>query len=90
MFFALGLYLHTVTETKLIVDTSRGETLRINVVVVDYCFLPLDHYLKSNVSFLQFDMTFPALACSILSVDAMDISGEFHLDVVSLNPHFFF
>lgn len=31
---------------------------------------------------LQFDMTFPALACSILSVDAMDISGELHLDVV--------
>lgn len=30
----------------------------------------------------QFDMTFPALACSILSVDAMDISGELHLDVV--------
>lgn len=26
-----GLYLHTVTETKLVVDTSRGETLRINV-----------------------------------------------------------
>lgn len=30
----------------------------------------------------QFDMNFPALACSILSVDAMDISGELHLDVV--------
>ncbi|RVW56270.1 hypothetical protein CK203_096989 [Vitis vinifera] len=25
-----GLYLHAVTETKLVVDTSRGETLRIN------------------------------------------------------------
>ncbi|OMO94286.1 hypothetical protein COLO4_16433 [Corchorus olitorius] len=52
------LYLHAVTETKLVVDTSRGETLRIN-----------------------FDVTFPALACSILSLDAMDISGEQHLDV---------
>ncbi|CAF2224509.1 unnamed protein product [Brassica napus] len=59
LFFSeLRLYLHSVTETKLVVDTSRGETLRIN-----------------------FDMTFPALACSILSVDAMDISGELHLDV---------
>lgn len=54
----LRLYLHAVTETKLVVDTSRGETLRIN-----------------------FDITFPALPCSILSVDAMDISGEQHLDI---------
>ncbi|XP_022894461.1 endoplasmic reticulum-Golgi intermediate compartment protein 3-like [Olea europaea var. sylvestris] len=54
----LRLYLHAVTETKLVVDTSRGERLRIN-----------------------FDVTFPALPCSILSVDAMDISGEQHLDV---------
>ncbi|KAE8669125.1 Detected protein of confused Function [Hibiscus syriacus] len=46
------------TETKLVVDTSKGETLRIN-----------------------FDITFPHLACSILSVDAMDVSGEQHLDV---------
>ncbi|MBA0815722.1 hypothetical protein Gohar_000475 [Gossypium harknessii] len=52
------MYLHTVTETKLLVDTSRGETLRIN-----------------------FDVTFPAIPCSILSVDAMDISGEQHLDI---------
>ncbi|KAJ1411368.1 Endoplasmic reticulum vesicle transporter, C-terminal [Sesbania bispinosa] len=60
LFFSeLRLYLHAVTETKLIVDTSRGETLRIN-----------------------FDVTFPALPCSILSLDAMDISGEQHLDVI--------
>ncbi|KAH7531127.1 hypothetical protein JRO89_XSUnG0017100 [Xanthoceras sorbifolium] len=59
LFFSeLRLYLHAVTETKLVVDTSRGETLRIN-----------------------FDVTFPALPCSILSLDAMDISGEQHLDV---------
>ncbi|KAL3830447.1 hypothetical protein ACJIZ3_019249 [Penstemon smallii] len=54
----LRLYLHAITETKLVVDTSRGERLRIN-----------------------FDVTFPALPCSILSLDAMDISGEQHLDV---------
>ncbi|KAK8476257.1 hypothetical protein V6N11_017817 [Hibiscus sabdariffa] len=59
LFFSeLRLYLHAVTETKLVVDTARGETLRIN-----------------------FDITFPALSCSILSVDAMDVSGEQHLDV---------
>ena len=28
-----GLYLHAVTESKLVVDTSRGETLRINVML---------------------------------------------------------
>ncbi|XP_042480663.1 endoplasmic reticulum-Golgi intermediate compartment protein 3-like [Macadamia integrifolia] len=54
----LRIYLHTVKETKLTVDTSRGETLRIN-----------------------FDVTFPSLACSLLSVDAMDISGEQHYDI---------
>nr|GEW96836.1 endoplasmic reticulum-Golgi intermediate compartment protein 3 [Tanacetum cinerariifolium] len=54
----IGLYLHSVTETKLIVDTSRGERLRIN-----------------------FDIVFPALPCSLLSLDAMDISGEEHLDI---------
>lgn len=59
LFFSeLSLFLNPVTESELIVDTSRGETLQIN-----------------------FDVTFPALACSILSLDAMDISGEQHLDV---------
>ncbi|KAG8493951.1 hypothetical protein CXB51_011279 [Gossypium anomalum] len=59
LFFSeIRLYLHPVVETKLVVDTSRGETLRIN-----------------------FDVTFPAIACSILSLDAIDISGEQHLDV---------
>ncbi|XP_026429545.1 endoplasmic reticulum-Golgi intermediate compartment protein 3-like [Papaver somniferum] len=54
----LRLYINSMTHTELVVDTSRGETLRIN-----------------------FDVTFPALPCSILSLDAMDISGEQHLDV---------
>ncbi|XP_076945114.1 uncharacterized protein LOC143616038 [Bidens hawaiensis] len=59
LFFSeLGLYLHTVTETKLVVDTSRGEKLHIN-----------------------FDITFPAVSCTLLSLDAMDISGEQHLDI---------
>lgn len=59
LFFSeLRLYLHTVTETKLVVDTSRGGTLRIN-----------------------FDVTFPAVPCSVLTLDAMDISGEQHHDI---------
>lgn len=31
----------------------------------------------------QFDVEFPRMPCSWLSLDAMDISGEMHLDVVS-------
>ncbi|CAN1236309.1 Endoplasmic reticulum-Golgi intermediate compartment protein 3 [Linum grandiflorum] len=69
----LRLYLHTVTETKLVVDTSRGETLRINVTYF---------FKKRTFSYSElFDVSFPALPCSILSIDAMDISGEQHLDV---------
>ena len=34
--------------------------------------------------YFQFDVTFPALPCSLLSLDAMDISGEQHLDVVRM------
>uniref|UniRef100_A0A7I4BX55 Endoplasmic reticulum vesicle transporter C-terminal domain-containing protein n=1 Tax=Physcomitrium patens TaxID=3218 RepID=A0A7I4BX55_PHYPA len=30
---------------------------------------------------INLDVTFPALACSVVSLDAMDISGEAHLDV---------
>lgn len=52
------LYLHTVTDTKLLVDTSRGGKLRIN-----------------------FDVTFPAIPCTLLSLDAMDISGEQHRNI---------
>ncbi|KVI07262.1 Endoplasmic reticulum vesicle transporter, C-terminal [Cynara cardunculus var. scolymus] len=72
LFFSeLRLYLHSVTETKLIVDTSRGERLRINVVAFSFLY-----------SFsIMFDIIFPALPCSILSLDAMDISGEQHLDI---------
>jgi hypothetical protein len=36
-FIFAGLYLHAVTETKLVVDTSRGETLRINVMFFSMC-----------------------------------------------------
>ncbi len=32
----------------------------------------------------QVDVTFPRMPCSWLSLDAMDVSGELHLDVVRL------
>ena len=32
---------------------------------------------------LQLDVTFPRMGCAIMSLDAMDISGDQHLDVVS-------
>lgn len=53
-----SLYLYSGTETKLVVDTSRGERLRVN-----------------------FDVTFPSIACSLIAVDTMDISGEQHYDI---------
>jgi len=51
-------YLHTDVQPELIVDTTRGEKLRINM-----------------------DIVFHNIPCAYLSVDAMDISGEHHLDV---------
>lgn len=54
----ISLYLYSGTETKLIVDTSRGERFHVN-----------------------FDITFPHLACSLIAVDTVDISGEQHFDI---------
>lgn len=51
-------YLQIETTPQLLVDTTRGEKLRIN-----------------------FDVTFPRLPCSLVSVDSMDISGEHQLEV---------
>jgi len=51
-------YFYSSTETKLVVDTSRGERLRVN-----------------------FDITFPSIPCTLLSVDTTDISGEQHHDI---------
>ncbi|XP_066380960.1 uncharacterized protein [Miscanthus floridulus] len=59
LFFSeIRLYLYSATESKLTVDTSRGERLHIN-----------------------FDVTFPALPCSLVAVDTMDVSGEQHYDI---------
>ena len=35
---------------------------------------------------VQFDITFPGLPCEWISLDAMDISGDMHLDVVRTHP----
>lgn len=48
--------------------------------------IPLIHGLLDCVPFclkVQFDVTFPAVPCSVLTLDAMDISGEQHHDIVS-------
>jgi hypothetical protein len=92
VFILKGLYLHKVTETKLLVDTSRGQSLRINVQFLFFFFMYLIPFLfilkkkffvMMNIYiYMQFDVTFPAIRCSLLSVDAIDISGEQHLDIV--------
>ena len=42
----------------------------------------LDLFMPYICLKVQFDVTFPAVPCSLLSLDAMDISGEQHLDIV--------
>lgn len=86
-FLNAGLYLHTVTETKLVVDTSRGEKLHINVKITLIMLSVFDSFEPPVIfftSYFQFDITFPAVSCTLLSLDAMDISGEQHLDIVCL------
>jgi hypothetical protein len=34
------------------------------------------------ISILQFDISFPSIPCTLLSVDTTDISGEKHHDIV--------
>jgi len=59
LFFSeLSLYLQVETHDHLLVDTTRGEKMRIN-----------------------FDVEFPHIPCSLLSLDAMDVSGSHQLDV---------
>ena len=91
-----GLFLHPTTSNELSVDTTRGETLQINVshpvftlspLIATFTHSPLIAFVTywAVVPSVQMDVTFPNLACSVLSLDAMDISGEQHLDVVMWN-----
>ncbi|RWV91103.1 hypothetical protein GW17_00046639 [Ensete ventricosum] len=68
------LFLYSATETKLIVDTSRGERLHVNVSIE-----PTLQLIGGTLLF--FDITFPSLPCTLLSVDTVDISGEQHYDI---------
>jgi hypothetical protein len=38
--------------------------------------------LFNALAVLQFDITFPSIPCTLLSVDTKDISGEQHHDIV--------
>ena len=102
-----GSYFYSATETKLVVDTSRGERLRVNVssflpinlsvgyllYFYSFCFKETDTYIVvwqcltsvfcNTNSNLQFDITFPSIPCTLLSIDTTDISGEQHHDIVS-------
>lgn len=51
---------------------------------MDWLFREVIDFFVVLMVKVQFDVTFPALACSVLSIDAMDISGEQHLDVVCI------
>jgi hypothetical protein len=44
VFILKGLYLHKVTETKLLVDTSRGQSLRITVQFLFFFFNVFDSF----------------------------------------------
>jgi len=46
----------------------------------------VDHLSMSVASWLQFDISFFGLPCEWISLDAMDISGDMHLDVASPLP----
>jgi endoplasmic reticulum-Golgi intermediate compartment protein 3 len=96
LFFSeLGIYVKVRTVNELLVDTSRGETLQIHVRFPCSIFIfnlsslkkspPLTFFLivcrHFHTLILQFDVTFPKIPCSWISVDAMDISGDTHLDV---------
>ncbi|KAF6021499.1 ERGIC3 [Bugula neritina] len=56
----LNYFLSVDVDQELIVDTMRGQKMKIYV-----------------------DITFPKIGCSLLSMDAMDVSGESQIDVIS-------
>lgn len=86
-----GLFLSIKTMHELNVDTSRGETIQIHVrsfrrslkstrnarVIALLTFIA-DRFRMGT----QINITFPHMPCVIMSLDAMDVSGEAHLDVI--------
>ncbi|KAI8003895.1 hypothetical protein LOK49_LG08G00197 [Camellia lanceoleosa] len=57
----------------------KGPTENEQIDVQGDIFMDIVEFITET--WPDFDVTFPALPCSILSLDAMDISGEQHLDV---------
>jgi hypothetical protein len=55
--------------------------LSIGCLLYFYSFCLTSVFCNGN-SNLQFDITFPSIPCTLLSVDTMDISGEQHHDIV--------
>ncbi|KAK4378604.1 hypothetical protein RND71_000466 [Anisodus tanguticus] len=55
--------------------TSEKSAVKFDFTVI------LDMDLMYLLFFKQFDITFPAVPCSLLSLDARDISGEEHFDI---------
>lgn len=60
----------------------RNSILQKNLPVKFDFSVVIDVDLMYLLFFKQFDITFPAVPCSLLSLDARDISGEEHFDIV--------
>ncbi|KAJ1487353.1 endoplasmic reticulum-golgi intermediate compartment-domain-containing protein [Baffinella frigidus] len=57
------------SETSLFMKTQTKHEMEVDVV-------------RGGLLKINFDITFTRLPCSVLSLDAMDVSGEHELDVV--------
>eukprot|EP00245_Coleochaete_scutata_P005348 TRINITY_DN18829_c0_g1_i1.p1 TRINITY_DN18829_c0_g1~~TRINITY_DN18829_c0_g1_i1.p1 ORF type:complete len:387 (-),score=74.58 TRINITY_DN18829_c0_g1_i1:407-1567(-) len=57
------------TELRIFLHVNRTNELSVDTS-------------KGEVLQINLDVTFPKIACSVISLDAMDISGDQHLDVV--------
>ncbi|KAK4390151.1 Endoplasmic reticulum-Golgi intermediate compartment protein 3 [Sesamum angolense] len=68
----------TLASSIVMFSCSSLNSVRISILRET---LNTKHGIQIQFVIVKFDVTFPALPCSIVSLDAMDISGEQHLDV---------